>query len=353
MKRMLGIIIILILSMPALVCAKEIAPLNVPIVAHAWASKRINGAIWGVATGDIDGDKKNEIVLLERNAVRVGSIEGDNLKIDKSYEWKGELQGVRIFLKNIDDDPAEEILISAVFHGMPDSFALKWEDGNFKTVFENARWNLRVTNDGTLLGQQRDYQTFFAGLVCELSFDSTKLKAGKYLRLPWWAKIYDFTMLPDERIMRLSGNEPLLLYERQGKRLKKVWSSGVRYGGTLNIIEATEREPLGMTNDDDVPIDKEPEVVNAANGILVIAPQHDIPLKGVIGKRPFIRNGKLVAWREDPSLGFSQAFETEEVPGYISDFVIDSKRIIASIQQNPSMWYGNQQSVILIFDLPR
>lgn len=361
MRKLIAIIITLGILVPRLAGAQDGVRSNVPILAHSWASKKIDSAIWGVAIGDITGDGAKDVVILERNAVRMGSIDGGNLKIVSSYEWKGQLQGVRLFLKNLDDDPTEEILVCAVFHGMPDSFALKWADGNLKTIFEHAPWILRVMNDDVLIGQQRDYETFFAGYIYELSFDGKKLKAGKPFKLPKWATIYDFSMLPgseddpeNKRVMRLSGNESLLLYERKGKRLKKVWSSGVRYGGTLNIVEAIEREPLGITNDDDVPIDKEPEVVGENGGILIVAARHDIPLKGVIGRRPFIRNGKLVAWKEDPSLGFSEAFETEEVPGYISDFALDgAKKLIASVQQNPSMWNESPQSVILIFDLPQ
>ncbi len=369
--------------MPALVHAQDGIRSSVPVLAHTWASKKINGAIWGVAIGDVTGDGAKDIVYLERNAVRIGSIEGGALKIISSYEWEGLSQGARLFLKDIDGDSVQEILVSAVFNGMPDSFGLKWEDGKFKTIFEHVQWHLRVTDDGTLLGQQRDYETFFAGYVYELSFDGKKLKAGNNLKLPKWAAIYDFTMLPgsaenpeDKRVLRLSGNEPLLLYERQGKRLKKVWSSGVRFDGTLNIVEAVERQPLGMSINEDVPIDKEPQVSELYGAVLILAARHDIPLKGVIGRRPFIRNGRLVAWKEDPSLGFAEAFETEEVPGYISDYSIvsyedvmpdpkpaskkkpeevkkvDTKKIIASIQQSPSMWGESPQSVLLIFDLP-
>jgi len=343
------------------------------ILTHSWAGKKINAAVWGIAAGDVDGDGSNEIVLLERNAVRVGKINGDEFKINASYEWKGFIAGVRIFTMNLDNDPAEEIVVSAVEDGRPASFALKWSNDEFHPMFWNEPWHIRVVenlpnNGGKILaGQQWASSSFFTGAIFKLSFDGGKLTRGDRITLPKRTEIFNFAILPagaeeqtltaqdppfiNYRVFRLAGFEHLVLFEPKGKKFKKVWASGERYGGSLNIIEAVEREVMN-TATDQVTIDREPQFVKAGEGSYVYAIRHDIPLKGMIGRRPDIRSGTIVALREDLSFGFMKCFETEEVPGFISDFIIEPKRLIASVQLNPSMFYESRQSTLLIFELP-
>jgi hypothetical protein len=211
-----------------------------------------------------------------------------------------------------------------------------------------------------LIGQQWNTTDFFAGPIYELAFNGKKLKHKQRLILPRWTALFDFAYLPpssedsdeaNERVIRIEGNEPLKIYERKGKKFKKEWSSGVKYDGSANIVDARQREPLSLA-EEDVTIDREPEVIEMGGKDFILAARHDVPLMGIIGKRPLVHNGRIVALQEEPSLGFVHAFETEEVPGYISDFIIKSKRLVASVQVHPSMFYESAESILLFFDLP-
>ncbi len=358
-------------------------------IAHNWASQKIDGELWGVARGDIDGNGAKETVILKRDAVIVGALDADGFKATTQYELKGFLDGVRIYTMDTDGDGAEEIVVSAIENGHPSSLALRYSNGGLEPVFANAPWHIRVVSIGgskKLVGQQWNGANFFFGPVYELEIKSGKLKSAERLKLGSTTDIFDFGIISTssdditketrvENFAWLEGYNPLKIYERKKKRYKKIWSSGVRFGGTMNLIEATQRETLGQAMDYYIQIDREPEVVGMRGLDVVIAAQHDIPLKNMIGRKPYIRSGKIVAFKRDSVLGFSRYFETEEVPGFISDFLIFETEAVQSdgaakpkkgappakvvqtkllmvVQPDTSAFREDRDSVLLNFDLP-
>lgn len=380
----------------------ELSNFQSQTIKHSWASKRFDHAILGVATGDVDADGVQDIILLNQNKICWFNIEGGALNLKSKYEWKGLLQGIRLYLMNLDDDPAEEIVVSAVDQGRPSSFALKWSDGAFKILFERIPWHLRVLDapvqngEGAplfakmkkiLVGQQWNSTSFFAGAIYEFHFKDGKLKHGDRLKIPGWADLFHFAIYPTnedeslqmpQMLVGLEGYEPLKIYERRKNRYKKIWSSGSRFGGTMNLVEAVEREPLSIANDEDVPIDREPDVVFVNGSPVIMALKHDIPLKNIIGRSPYIRSGHLTAFKSDPSLIFAKIFETEEIPGFISDFAIyegsvnpvsgkappkkskkevetplPAKKLLLSIEPDTSAFYDAREGLLIIYDIPQ
>lgn len=368
MKRFAIVLLILVAGVAN---AAEEVSLDAKVLKPASATKRYDKAFWGIAVGDVTGDGKSDVIVLERNAVRVGDIEDKSLNIKYSYEWKGFLHGVRLYTMNLDEDPAEEIIISAVELGRPSSFALDFKDGQFKILFEKKPWHLRVlelplkVSETTsmkkmLVGQQWNSSEFFAGHIYELKFEDGKLKRNGHLKLPGWADIFDFAVytalgegssLDIEELVGLEGYAPLKVYKRKGKRFKKVWNSGKRYGGTMNLVNATERQPLDIANETGISIDREPQVILNGGRPLIMAIQHDIPLRNIIGRDPYIRNGNVAAYQEDEALGFYKKIETQEIPGFIADFAFYEQKLILAVQPNTSAFYETKESTVLIFDL--
>lgn len=391
MKRNILILVFLFMvAVPGVARAQYFQGATFTGIAHSWASQRIDGEIWGLSYGDIDGDGTKEIVILKRDMVVAGTLAPDGFKATTQYKLKGFLDGVRIYTMDLDGDGAEEIVVSAIENGHPSSFAIKHSNGGFAPVFEDAPWHVRVISDKgskKLIGQQWNGASFFFGPIYELGLKSGKLDSTGRLKLASTTDIFDFDVISiktdditKETYVQdfawLEGFNPLKIYERRKKRYKKVWSSGVKFGGTMNLVEATQREALGQAMDYYIQIDREPEVVSMNGHNVVIAAQHDIPLKNMIGRKPYVRSGKLVAFKKDDVLGFSRYFETEEVPGFISDFVVfetetvqktetakskkaarpvmvPQTRLIMVVQPDTSAFREDRDSVLLSFDLPQ
>lgn len=359
---------------------------------HSYTSQRMDGEMWGLAYGDINGDGAKEIVLLKHDSVMAGSFTEGNFTPSMQYRLKGFLAGVRVFTMDLDGDGAEEIVVSAIENGHPSSLVLRYASDVLEPVLENAPWHLRVITKGDskrLIGQQWNAASFFFGPIYELELASGKLKTGERIKLCSTTDIFDFDIISlvtdditKETFVQsfawIDGYEPLKIYTRKKKSFKRAWSTGVKFGGTMNLVEATQRETLGQAMDYYIQIDKEPEALSIAGKDLLFAVQHDIPLKNMIGRKPYIRSGKIVAFKNDPVLGFSKYFETEEVPGFIADFVVyemegapkqDPKKqkakkgvvpetvtqakLIMLLQPDTSAFRADRDSVLLSFDIPQ
>lgn len=395
-KRLLQVIALIAFMAPVSLAARQADEQADTIIPYVWGSQKLNGPVWGIALSDVDADGLMDVVLLRRNSVEICAVEGSELKVKKTYSWDKLVEGVRLFTMNLDDDAAEEIIVSAIEEGRPASFAIKLDGDRFRTVFDHSPWHLRVleseemSKGKMLIGQQLNSQDFFNGPVFEMTLNGGKLKRGGRLELPARTAIYEFAVLPPgagdsqqgaqnsplmiSRIMRLDGNEPLKLFERRGKKFKRVWKSNDRYDGSVNIVDAVEREVLGIATDFET-VHREPQVVTTRDGFLLSAIMHDVPLKGVVGKRPIVHDGRIVFLKEDPSLGFMKSVETKEVPGYIADYAVRPEEIPISeikkgkhketvsvttatinrlyviVQLNPSMFEESQQSALLMYEM--
>jgi len=349
------VLIAILLLAPVFGHAQSFKNAQSVVLAHTWGSQRLPGAIWGIAVSDVDGDGIEETLLLKSNQLVVGHINDNGFVPESTYEWDGLLEAVKLYTVNLDDDAAEEIIVSAMEANRPSSFGLKFTDGKFETLFSKAPWHLRVLRDNIgklLIGQQWDTTSFFQGPIYFLSVEGKKIKRGERLPLPKWATIYNFDALgTDSRLVRIEPYEHVMIYEKRGKKFKRIWSSGGRYGGGLNLVDFEARQPLGEANQEGVIINREPLVITGGTP-LILAVEHDVPLKGVIGRRAWIPRGKIVAFGEDPSLGFQNKFETVEIQGYIADYAVFEKKLIVPVQIQPSMWRENEESTLLIFDLP-
>ncbi|PIU58146.1 MAG: hypothetical protein COS89_01905 [Deltaproteobacteria bacterium CG07_land_8_20_14_0_80_38_7] len=366
------------------------------ILKNNWITKKIDQVLWGVATSNMHGQDNHEIILLERNAVRLYRIDGDkNISLITSYEWDSSLRGYRLYTMDLDNDGIEELVISGSAFGIPSSLILKIIDEKFSVLAKDIRRSLRVIEfddlninknikPKILAGQSWSSEAFFSGPIYSLTLNGNSIKQGKKIKLPKRIGIYDFAIIPDnendniyepQEVVILDGYSYLQILGKKKKRYKKIWSSSEKFGGSQNLIPAVERRPLGIANDGYVIIDREPKVILFNNEQYVVTLWHDLPLKNVIGQDPFIKTSRLVVFKKDQVLGYIKAFQTEDIQGYVSDFSIDfpdninqclsandqkKKNIITdcvfqllvAVQPDTSAFFNTANSLLLSYTLP-
>ncbi|MFH0799244.1 MAG: VCBS repeat-containing protein [Pseudomonadota bacterium] len=332
-------------------------------VSYAWASSRIGSPLWGMAFGDIDGTGR-KLLLLERGRVLVGKLGEKGFEQQALCDLPGRAEGARIYTMDLDGDGVEEIVVSAVEEGLPASLALSFKDGKCRTLFERERWSLRVIEDlqarKTLTGQSWSSDSFFFGPVFELKFEGKKLKKVQKIGLPTAVNLFQFAALPgeDERLAVIKGYQPLEVYEKMSRRFKRTWRTGVRFGGGLNILATSQRAVLGEEMADMVEFNLSPLVSVRGADFALIAPRHDMPLKGFIGRRPSVHGATVVEFRPDPALFFEEISRTINIPGAIVDYVIGDlrsegkQRLFVLMQDDPSMFKEGERSIIFEFEMP-
>lgn len=337
--------------------------LSGPVINYAWATKRLNGSYWGIASGDVDGDGAKELLLLSRRNVKIFKL-GSAGELDEVAicSVPGVAEGTHIYTMDLDGDKLDEILVSAVEEGLPASFALKYSDKKCRTSFDRERLSLRVAADASgakkILGEGWLSSAFFSGSIYELNYENGKLKVSARLDIPRYTNIFQFAELPAadgaRRVALIKGYNPLEVHEKIGKRFKRIWRTGERFGGSVNLIRAPQREAMGEVTDADAEFDLPPIVVS--NGSF-LAVQHNMPLRGAIGRRPMVRGAEISAFRPDAALGYGESYRSIKLPGAVVDYYVEAagaskQRLVVLMQDDPSMFREGDRAVILAFDLP-
>lgn len=292
-------------------------------LSYAWASQRIDGALWGVARGDVDGDGQPETLLLERRRVRIGGVEGQAFKETGTCPLPGAAEGARISVLDLTGDGRAEIVVSAVEEGIPASAILTLDEKGCRPIVERSRWSLRVA-DGKLLGQGWVSSAFFFGPIMELSLKGGSLTATGKLDLPRGTRLFQFaTMASDDgvRVALIKGYESIEVREQRGRKFKRIWRSPGRYGGSTNALPASQRDVLGSESSQTVTFDTPPVAQAFSGRTEIVAVRSLLPLREVIGRKPGVSGSRLVQFENDPALGFLPQRETVELPGCIVDAI--------------------------------
>lgn len=325
---------------------------------------RMSEALWGMAQGSVGGDPAADTVLLARREVLVGQLGSKGFKRTASCEIPGTAAGARVYLFDLDGDGAREIIVSAVEDGMPASLAFAFADGKCRTIFTRARWSLRVIRDENgnekFIGQGWSSDSFFSGPVVGLKFENGKLKAEGKMNLPRYVNIFQFVQIPgaaDPEFAVVKGYDHLQVYEKRERGFGRIWKSGEKFGGSLNLLAASQREVMGEVTSDRVEFDTPPLVSLGDGGMLLIAVRHDMPIASFVGKRPLIRGSEVIVFAPDPSFVFDEILKTMRMPGVVTDAIVEPRegggaRLYVLMQDLQGMFMDARKSFVIGFDLP-
>lgn len=339
---------------------------NPPSITYSWTGGRLEGQLWGVAQGDLDGDGRSETLLLERGLVRIGRYGEKAFEQLFACRWEEGAEAARIGLVDLDGDGREEVVISAVENGLPASMALRIDLAaqECRELFSRARWSLRAAElpaEGAasrraLLGQAWSSQQFFEGPVRELRLEGGKLQAVSPVDLPKRVDLFEFTYLfgsGSPRVALVRGINPLEVQEQQGGRWRRIWRAGQRFGGTINALPASQRPALDQESSQDVlfPI---PPIALPGGGVLAV--RQDIPLRDIVGRRSYIRSGTLIAFLPEEVLGFTESFSSRELPGAAIDLIPSllspGGRVMVLMQEDAGAFELARTCTLIGFDLP-
>lgn len=333
---------------------------------YAWAMPRLEGAYWGVAEGDVDGDGRREIMLLSRRRVDIGTVDVDQEKFLKEMacDLPGEAEGARVSTIDLNDDGKEEIVVSAVEEGLPASAVFAVDGRACHPLVRRARWSLRAMEDGDgkmfLAGQGWSSPSFFQGSIFRIALEKGHLADAGAVALPRGTRLFQYAFLPpasdgSARVVLLPGYAPMEVRQQSGRRWKRVWRSGERFGGSPNLLAASQRDLLGSERSDTVAFDLPPLWMSDRGSPLLMGVSNRLPLRNVIGRRPGISGSRAIAFSEDPALGFLPSWETVEIPGCIEDAVMapsgdaGSPGLLVLAQNECGLFLNPTQSQLIFF----
>ena len=218
-----------------------------------WRSRTFSGIFREAALGDVDGDGRNEIVLIDNHNLWIYRRVGETL--DLLWKEEGVLTDEHLYVDvaDMNGNGVAEIYVTRMVSGRLESYVLEYDGKGYRKIAVHIPYFLRVlpSQEGmVLLGQAGDGEEGFRGDVFRLGWSERGLKRLGYLDLPEGVNIFGFTYARidgKEGVVSFDEKDHLVIHLREDGEWRRVWKSKGFYGGTINTMKLG---PEGTRNPD-------------------------------------------------------------------------------------------------------
>ena len=293
-----------------------------------WKSANFKHLINGVAIGDVDGDGKNETVIIAPHALIIYRSEsgrfGKIAEIEESYNKV--LSGVDI--ADINDNGYAEIFVTSfnAKRTVLNSFVLEYDGQNFSKSIDDSYWIYRVADTPArgkiLLGQRPRATKSLSGAIFEMIWQGGEYVPGDEIKTPGPISLLGLTVgdvLNDgrENAVGYKPSDHIQIIDSAGKT---IWDSPDRYGGSMTYFDAPLNDIGQVQNKQYFPMrlvvwqnpaKKESEVIAVKN--------HDFSGRKLNYRKFTKTHIEAFTWN-----GFELApsWKSRQMSGYIPDFAV-------------------------------
>jgi TolB-like protein len=206
-------------------------------------SQTFNFEIKGLDIGDVDGDKKNEVVIMDNSNLYVFKYDGDKLTLFRKIDAGYAQNFLTLDVADVNRNGFAEIIVTSVVDDNLRSLILEFEEGRFKKIGDHLGWFLRVLEhpkEGLLLmGQRMGTDGLFTGPIYRMDWKKTSFESGQKMPFPKETRIFGlavgFVRNPtDLDLVALDELDNLNLIGPDGKR---VWIAREKFGGTTTFYD--------------------------------------------------------------------------------------------------------------------
>jgi TolB-like protein len=295
-------------------------------------SQNFGFEIKGLDIGDLDGDKKNELVAMDKHNLYVFKYDGEKLTLLWKIEQGNEHNFLTLDVADVNRNGHAEIFVTSIVEDDVRSFVLEHEEGKIRKITEKANWFLRVWStpkEGPILvAQRRGSEGLPVDPVYRMVWKKNSFEKGPKMDLPKGTGIFGATLAD----IRGKGKPEIIALDQYDDRLsilsqdgKRQWKSADRFGGTGNYYD-TRKKVRG-----DVYYDQSPWRVFIMGRVLVKDLNGDGKLRIIVNKNePSTRiSERIRSWEKgeieclfwDESDLVSE-WKTRALKDYIADYQV-------------------------------
>jgi TolB-like protein len=322
----------------------------------------------GVDAGDVDGDGKHEIVVMDHHQLWIYRDDGKTTKLLAEFKEAITNNFLTLDVADITGDKRAEIVISNVIGDTLHSFILTYGEGSFKYLVKGLNWYLRVKKipgEGeVLLAQRMGTDRDFEGPMRLVTWTGKKIKVGKKVKLPkdveW---IYAFTA---GRFTSSEAREFLIVDEFDKVRMideKGVvqWKSGEDIGGSDNYIDRPKvlADRRGAPALDPRRIYIPPRIVvkdldgDGRDDVVTVVNKFSGGRH--IEKTRIYDNGHIAGLTWD-GMSLAKTWRTQDIPGYVADFQLrdidgDGRDELITVSVSSHFLEKNAKSLLMVYKL--
>lgn len=334
--------------------------------AEFWQSPGIPIRMRGLDIGDVDGDGKNETVVLGPQSIRIYEHNEGKFTLKKELLGPGLVNYLSLDVADINGNGVAEIFVTNRVNKQIESFVVEFQRGTFAKTLTGAKWFFRVIRglgDPALVGQKLGADNKFYGPVNKLIWEGGHYRAVEPIPLPRRATVCGFNLIDidgkgESEIVFLDNNDTLQVYPLKGDRL---WISEEYYGGTENRLVSRPEGLSSTAPDIEEIIYLQPRILALNRG-----PRPEvIVIKNISASRRFLEKAKFFSSSEIhglvwDGLGLSEKWRTKKIHGYTADFQIKDmdndgvdELVVGIIKTGSSVksMFGKGESRVLVYEL--
>jgi len=312
-----------------------------------WMSPKYRKTFKGMDIGDVDGDKKNEVVVIDRNTVQIYQKNETGFVLRNKLPGETYDQYLTVDVADINGNGIAEIIVTNFTRDRPTSFVMEFRDGKYEKIASNLEWFLRVidTEEGpVLMGQPLSVISGNAPLsrpIYEIVWKGDTYKKGRRMPIPEGVSVFGVTLAKIdeniERVIALDEFDHIHIYRKTKKLLSKIhviggsddliWSSIDVFGGSHNRID------LGKDQQQTIHIEgsiednlyvKERVLTYDINGdgkkeVVIIK---NISPTGRLFKNSRVFTRSEIYDLEWDGLGLAENWRSKIIQGYVADYQI-------------------------------
>jgi hypothetical protein len=333
-------------------------------------SQTFNFEIKGLGIGDVDGDKKNEVVAMDNHNLYVFKYDGDKLSLFRKIEIGYQHNFLTLDVADVNRNGYAEIIVTSVVEDNLQSFIIEYEQGEFRIITKKAGWYFRVLDhpkEGPMLmGQQMGSEGIFVGSIYKFVWKKMSFEKGPKMNFPRETKIFGLTVAdirgqgtPD--VIILDDSDRLRILSVDGKF---SWGSREKFGGSAIYYDTKKKRQEATRLKEAVPWR-----VFIRGRILIKDIDGDGINKIVINKNYASGTGMFerirtfdsgeihcLIWNDDT---LTIDWKTREIPGYLVDYQLEDadndgelELVVAVVNSMDAGMLGDQgTSNILFFKL--
>jgi hypothetical protein len=206
--------------------------------------------IKGLDIGDVDGDKKNEVVIMDYHNLYVFKYNGEKLVLFQKIETGDHYNFLTVDVADVNRNGVAEIIVTAVVEDDVRSLILEYEQGKFRKITEKSNWFLRVLNlpkeGSTLMGQRRGSEGLPVGPIYKFVWQKKSFEKGPKMPFPSETNIFGLAYSGIREkdkldVITVDELERLRIVSPDGKDL---WTHKDNFGGTANYYDTTKKKDM-------------------------------------------------------------------------------------------------------------
>ena len=154
-----------------------------------WRSQSMPIVSSGIAIDDLNGDGKNEVVIMAKDSIETYAFKDRQLMPIARYAVSPNLKLLKVSTLDINGDGKAEIIVSASYFKEPRSFILSLEGNQLKELYKDIKLYMNVAQvppdySRQLVGSKGDAKELFAQGVHNVIFSGGQPMLSTKLTLP-------------------------------------------------------------------------------------------------------------------------------------------------------------------------